>query len=375
MICPQATRHRFKLIYNSFSTRRIATLDEPTPGIGMLNFTALKFPKIIYGSTSLGNLYVAIPDNIQLAIVREWIAHSEGTLVIDSAGKYGAGLALENIGRHLRSLNVSPNDVVISNKLGWRRSPLTTPEPTFEPGVWVNLEYDAIQDISYDGILRCYEEGCELLGDYRPQLLSVHDPDEYLEAATDETDLRNRWDDISGAYDALTELKQAGEVAGIGVGAKTWTTIKEFTDRYQLDWVMVANSFTVHSHPRELVAYFDQLGHEGISIINSAVFNGGYLVGGEFYNYRSIDPDSSAGKALIEWRRKFFDVCDQFSVKPAEACVVFGTSHPAICSIALSSSKPERVASNASMVSKELSTEFWDALRERHLIDIQYPYL
>ena len=48
----------------------------------------------------------------------------------------------------LQELGVPPDKVLISNKLAWKRVPLTTPEPTFEPGVWVNLKNDAVQDIS-----------------------------------------------------------------------------------------------------------------------------------------------------------------------------------------------------------------------------------
>ena len=58
------------------------------------------------------------------------------------------------------------------------------PSRLFEPGVWMGLEHDAVQRISYDGILECWDEGCRLLGDaYKPRLASVHDPDEYLAAA------------------------------------------------------------------------------------------------------------------------------------------------------------------------------------------------
>jgi len=55
--------------------------------------------------------------------------------VFDSAGKYGAGLALEVLGQCLEELNVPPEKVVISNKLAWKRIPLPEgAEPTFEPG-------------------------------------------------------------------------------------------------------------------------------------------------------------------------------------------------------------------------------------------------
>ena len=54
----------------------------------------------------------------------------------------------------LEELGVPPEKVLISNKLAWKRVPLKHPgaEPTFEPGAWVNLKNDAVQDISYQGI-------------------------------------------------------------------------------------------------------------------------------------------------------------------------------------------------------------------------------
>jgi D-threo-aldose 1-dehydrogenase len=77
----------------------------------------LTLPKIVFGSSALGNLYEIIPEATKQAIVKEWIL-SQPRPVIDSAGKYGAGLALENIGRYLTKAEVKPEEVLISNKLG-----------------------------------------------------------------------------------------------------------------------------------------------------------------------------------------------------------------------------------------------------------------
>ena len=73
---------------------------------------SLELPKIIFGSSALGNLYGIVPDETKLSIVKNWI-QNQPKPVIDSAGKYGAGLALENIGRCLRKLNVDPADVCL----------------------------------------------------------------------------------------------------------------------------------------------------------------------------------------------------------------------------------------------------------------------
>src|SRR4051812_34072743 len=244
---------------------------------GNTNAIALNLPPVIFGTSALGNLFVALSDADKLEIVKECVYHSKGTVVFDSAGKYGAGLALETLGKCLKELNVKPQDVIISNKLGWVRTDLKTEEPTFEPGVWKDLKYDAVQKISYDGIMECYEQGNELLGGYIPQMVSVHDPDEYMANAQDEQHAQQLYRDILSAYEALSDLKRSGKVKAIGVGAKDWKIIQRIAGDVSLDWVMIANSMTIKNHPQDLLNFINALDRKGIAIINSAVFHSGFL--------------------------------------------------------------------------------------------------
>ena len=173
--------------------------------------TDLTMPKLVFGATTLGNLFVAPSDETKRELVRSWFDQVGAPVAIDTAGKYGAGLSLEVIARELDAADVDPANVIISNKLAWRRVTLKGPEPTFEPGAWIDLQHDAVQDISYDGIMRCYEDGKRILGKYTQQLISVHDPDEYLAAAGDAADRNKRINDIIEAYRALAELRDSGE--------------------------------------------------------------------------------------------------------------------------------------------------------------------
>ena len=120
-----------------------------------LEMKQLTIPPIVFGTSGLGNLFVTLGETLKYNVTRECINLSDGMDVFDSAGKYGAGLALETLGRCLKKLNVKHDDVIISNKWGWLRTELTTEDPTFESGVWKNLKYDAIQKISYEGIMCC----------------------------------------------------------------------------------------------------------------------------------------------------------------------------------------------------------------------------
>ncbi|MAS33698.1 MAG: L-fucose dehydrogenase [Anaerolineaceae bacterium] len=341
-----------------------------------LGTTGLVLPRVIFGTSTLGNLFQAVPKETKLAIIKEVFNHIEPPVVFDSAGKYGAGLALEVIGWALRELDIAPEDVIISNKLAWVRTPLTTPEPTFEPGAWVGLEHDAVQDISRAGILRCWEQGNELLGGVYPsQMVSVHDPDEYLAGADSEAERGKRFDDILAAYDALNELKQQGLVKAVGVGAKDWRTIQEIDRAVPLDWVMFANSYTLYSHPAALLSFMDELQAKQVAIINSAVFNAGFLTGGAFFDYRKLDPNDAADQKIFLWRERFFALCEAYQISPADACIQFGMSHPGIVSIALSTSKPERVQQNIASVEANIPAEFWDALQDAGLIASDFRYL
>lgn len=338
--------------------------------------TGVKIPPIIFGTSALGNLYTALDDDTKLEIVRQAIEHVPAPVVFDSAGKYGAGLALEKLGECLEKLNIAPENVIISNKLGWKRTPLLTPEPTFEQGVWMDLKNDAAQDISYEGILNCYEQGNQLLGGrYFPQLASVHDPDEYLAGAQTTKERDARFAEIVEAYRALADLKKQGKVKAVGVGAKNWHVIEEVSKAVELDWVMFANSMTIMHHPKDLLDFMQSLHNKNISIVNSAVFHAGFLIGGKFFDYRLIQPDTEENKRIFAWREKFFELCTRHGISPAVACVSFATTAPGVVSIALNTSKPSNIKSNVESVVTKVPDEFWADMKDNGLIAKDYPFL
>lgn len=334
--------------------------------------TGPALPRVVFGTSCLGNLYERLEDGTKAAIVEESVRRTQPPpAAFDSAGKYGAGLALEVLGNNLRRLAVAPADVLISNKLAWYRIPLRGPEPTFEPGVWAGLAHDAEQRISGPGILDCWRQGNELLGaPYRARLVSVHDPDEYLAASGP-----GRWADVREAYRTLHDLKRAGEVEGIGVGSKDWRVIQRLVREVDLDWVMLACSFTLYRHGPEVLGFIEELRARGITIINSAVFNAGFLTGGRFFDYRIPDPAAAGDAPLFAWRESFLRICRAHRVAPAAACVEFGLSAPGISSVSLNTSHAERVAQNIEMGRAKAPDAFWTALKDAGVVRREYPYL
>ena len=328
----------------------------------------LSLPRLIFGTAAIGNMLVATSDASKQRVIRSWLEHSELPIAIDTAGKYGAGLAAEVLGRELTAAKVAPNDVIISNKLGWRRAPLQGAEPTFEPGVWCDLKHDAVQDISGPGIRKCWKEGNELLGDYKTDLLSVHDPDEYFAAADTPEDRARRFKDVIDAFEELANIRDQEKLKGIGVGCKDWKVVQELDQVVDFDWVMIANSLTIMRHPPELLEFLDQLHSKGVHVINSAVLHGGFLSGSEFFDYKKLDPSNVKDAKRIAWRDKFLTQCDRFGVNFFDAAVTFGLAHPAVGSIALSSSKPERTKSMVDSTQATIPSNFWQSLLDQKMI-------
>ncbi len=338
-----------------------------------LGKTGLSVPPIVYGTSYLGNLYKALSYEEKLALMRKWFECTERPVVIDSAGKYGAGLALEVIGKGLGDLGIVPEDIIISNKLGWYRVPLETDEPTFEKGVWADLENDAVPKFSFDGIIKCFTQGNELLGGtFKAEVVSIHDPDEYLFSASSDEDRQKRKNEVLESYRALFNLKKQGQVKAVGIGSKDWRTIKELYEQVSFDWVMLANSFTIFSHPPDLLEFIDQLHRDGVGIINSAVFHGGFLTGGKLFDYQDIAPDSTKGKVIYPWRGRFYKICEKHGVVPGDACIHFSMSHPAIVSMALNTSKPEKMNRNVEILQREIPYAFWTEMKREGLIDPEY---
>jgi D-threo-aldose 1-dehydrogenase len=280
------------------------------------------------------------------------------------------------IGKGLCDLNISPEDIVISNKLGWYRVPLVTEEPTFEPGAWADLMNDAVQTFGYDGIIKCYEQGNHLLGgNYRAEVVSVHDPDEYLFASSSIEERQKRLEEVLESYRALFDLKEQDQVKAVGIGSKDWQTIKELYAKVPFDWVMLANSFTIFSHTPGLLEFIDQLHGDGVGIINSAVFHGGFLTGGDLFDYHDIKPDSEKGRIIYPWRDRFTGICRKHGVLPGDACIHFSMSHPAIVSMALNTSKPEKMNRNVEILKRVIPDAFWAEMRGEGLIDPDYKYI
>ena len=151
--------------------------------------------------------------------------------------------------------------------------------------------------------------------------------------------------------------------------------IRELQEYIEFDWFMLALSMTIYYHPPEVLEFISLLNRNNIAIINSAVFHAGFLTGGKYFDYRIVDLANPDDKHLFHWRDTFFNLCKEYNVLPAEACVQFGLSPAGVISISLNTSKPVRVGQNVDLVRTRIPSEFWESMKNKKLIDGDYPFL
>ena len=204
-------------------------------------------------------------------------------------------------------------------------------------------------------------------------MVSVHDPDEYLfhaetqrggeckdQNALCDLSLSVPLREIKDAYRALFELKARGEVNAVGIGAKDWRVIRELWNAgIHFDWAMFACAPTLLVHPPELLDFVKRLKDSGVTLIDSAVFNGGFLMGSNMLDYREANPERDA--AAFAFRDRYLALCRFHSLDPAAVAVEYAF-RLGFDSVALNTSKPQRVADNAAYGTHRSPEAFWNEI-------------
>ena len=178
-----------------------------------LGRTNVEVTQLGLGGAGLGDLFDVVEDADASATLQA--AWDAGIRYYDTSPWYGRGQSEHRFGRALYRRPRA--DYVLSTKVGRLFRAFHDAE-NFEHGFWRGgLKFQHRFDYSYDGVMRSFEDSLQRLGLPRIDLLLIHDLD-ISHHATDArvtaylTELHN------GGFRALTELKQAGLISGIGAG-------------------------------------------------------------------------------------------------------------------------------------------------------------
>jgi D-threo-aldose 1-dehydrogenase len=325
--------------------------------------TSLSLPCFGLGTAHLGELYGKVDEAQSRATLET--AWRAGIRYFDTAPWYGRGLAEHRLGGFLRTL--PRRDFIITTKVGRTLHRPACPA-TFGRTPWAGgLNFDTRFDYSYDGIMRAYEQSLQRLALDTLDALIIHDLEVSYHGKEQARHLR---DLENSGMKALEELKGSGEIKAIGCGINTSDTLCEIVRRLDLDFCLVAMPYTLLDQG-DLDEGMNTCAAQGVSVIIGAPFASGILVSGSrssgAYGYAKAS-DAIRGKV-----RAIEAVCEEYGVALPAAALQFVLAHPAVVSVIPGAAKPVEVTQNLVSLQVRIPALFWQALREKKLIDPRAP--
>jgi D-threo-aldose 1-dehydrogenase len=290
-----------------------------------------------------------------------------GVRYFDTSPWYGKGQAEHRVGRAL--YRKPREDFVISSKVGRvLRRPLKA--GPFVRGDWLGgLEFDALFDYSYDGVMRSFEDSLQRLGINRIDALLIHDLDPWhFKTEAKVGPYMNQL--FTSGWRALEELRDQGVIKGIGAGFNTLGTIPRYLDLFDIDFFLIAMRYTLLEQD-VLDGEFALCAARGVGIVIGGPYNSGILAtgaaSGAMHNYSPASPDIMARVARIE------AVCQRHETPLAAAALQFPLGHPIVASVIPGAISRKQVAQNLAAFNHPIPTDLWGELKHERLLRADAP--
>jgi D-threo-aldose 1-dehydrogenase len=320
-----------------------------------------------FGTAPLGNMFREIPDAEARATVEA--AWDQGIRYFDTAPFYGAGLAELRLGE---VLSQKPRDqYVLSSKVG--RVILDEVEDPAardmgeKGGLFTHGRPNKmINDYSADATLRSIDDSLVRLKTDRLDIVYVHDiaqdfyGDEWL--AYFETAR-------TGAFRALTQLKEEGVIKAWGVGVNRVEALETVLalDEPQPDAFLLAGRYTLLDHELALQRLLPAAVGRGVDIVVGGPYSSGILAGGTHFEYQPATPE------IIEKVGRLTDLATKHGVGIKSTALQFSLAHPAVAAVIPGATRPSRIAEDLVALNESIPAAFWDDLRAEDLIAAAAP--
>jgi len=330
-----------------------------------LGRTEVELTQLGLGGAGLGDLFDIVDDRDADATLRT--AWDAGIRYYDTSPWYGRGQSEHRFGRALYRRPRA--DYVLSTKVG-RLFRAVHDAEHFDHGFWRGgLTFRHQFDYSYDGVMRSFEDSLQRLGLPRIDLLLIHDLDHGYHGSEASvtaylTELHN------GGWRALTALKEAGLIRGIGAGINERVMIPRLLDLLELDFLLVAMPYTLLDTD-VLASEFPLCVARGAGFVVGAPFASGILatgaVQGARYRYAEATPEVMAKVKRIE------AVCERHNVPLAAAALQFPIGHPSVASVIPGALLPEHVTRNIAAFRHAIPAALWAELKYEGLLREDAP--
>ena len=315
-----------------------------------------------FGAGPLGNMSRDIPDHEAAATVDA--AWEQGTRYFDTAPMYGAGLSEIRLGEYLAQH--SRDEYVLSTKVGRLvLDEIDTDER--DSGMFkFGRANRVVLDYSENGALKSIEDSLDRLGVDRLDFVWVHDVAQDFHGDTWLAQLETA---RTGAFRALTRLRDEGVITGWGLGVNLTEPVEltlGLTDA-QPDSTLLAGRYTLLDHEHALQRLMPTAAAQGVDIVIGGPYNSGILAGGTRFDYQNAPAAISAKVARIT------DIAQRHNVPIKAAALQFSLAHPATAAVIPGASKPERIAEDYAALNTTIPDDFWHEMRDQHLVAAHAP--
>jgi D-threo-aldose 1-dehydrogenase len=282
------------------------------------------------------------PESEAVSLIRRSLGL--GLNYLDTAPMYGVGNSERRYGQALQGI---PRDrYVLSTKVGRVLRPDAAGQMT-----WAF-------DFSREGARASFESSLERLGVDRVDIVFVHDPDQYYQAA------------LAGAFPVLRELRADGRIRAIGAGMNQWQMELAFAREGGNDCFLLAGRYTLLDQTA-LPEFLPYCLEHRISVVAGGPYNSGILAvgprSGATFNYRAAPPE------MMDKAARIAEVCERHQVPLKAAALQFILAHPAIASVIPGARSIAEVEENARMVELTIPDQLWAELKEAGLIAAEAP--
>ncbi|WCN79364.1 aldo/keto reductase [Micromonospora sp. LH3U1] len=315
-----------------------------------LGRTDVAVTRLGLGLAPIGGLFTAVGDEVAHATVEA--AWDLGLRYFDTAPLYGCGLSERRAGAVLA--DKPRTEFALSTKVGR----LLVPGGGDGQEFWAEPTDLAPQfDFSAAGVRRSHAESLARLGLDRIDIAHIHDPDDHLAEA------------VAGAYPALAQLREAGEIGAVSAGMNQAPALVELAHAGDFDCFMLAGRYTLldQSGLDELLPVCQE---KGISVLAAGVYNSGLLADprpGAHYDYAPAD------RELVQRATAIRAVCERHGVPLRAAAIQFPLGHPAVASVVIGARDPQQIADNVAMFEWDVPGALWAELKAEGLLSGEVP--
>lgn len=320
-----------------------------------------------FGTAPLGNMYRNIPEEEAIATVDA--AWDNGVRYFDTAPLYGSGLAEIRLGEALSKRN--RDEYFLSTKVGRIISDELEDPSTRDLGEKGGLfefgrKNKIINDYSADATLRSIEDSLKRLKTDRLDFVYIHDvaQDFYGDEWISQFEIAR-----TGAFRALTQLRDEGVIKGWGLGVNKVEAIELMLDLEEAkpNVSLLAGRYSLLDHERALERVMPAAVKNNMDIVVGGPYSSGVLAGGAHFEYQKASPE------IIEKVNKMKKLADRHGISIKAAALQFSLANPAVAAVIPGASKPERIAEDQAALKTVIPAAFWEEMREQKLVAAHAP--